>query len=361
MLWLALGLALTVPVVAAGPGDDRAKQLQKLLKQLTKDKDPDVRKDAAEELGQLGGAEIANALGAALKDPSPDVRASVAGALVHLKGEASAEVPQLKEALGDTEPFVRYNAVVALSNMHAASPAELAPVITPFLWYQKDDFKVDSRDILMRLGISHEEVRAGVSAALSQGDPGVRRGVVQALGKELQDNVDSVAWVKEVVSGVAKKEADAETRRAAEDFLKEIATLQSSPGYRACQLLTREEAGALLGESPDKHLQSNACYFVVSGKSSQLVLDIGDDRPSLDSSIKFLDFRRRQKVEAGFKIQDEPTLGKGAFLAQDAGSAYFMFPTRSCVFVAVLLDHNGVPQVLLDGLRRIAKKAASRL
>src|SRR6266851_10127726 len=123
ILVFALGVALagSVHPATADSPRDRAKEQQKQMKQLAKDKDPEARKSAARELGRIGGTEAVDALAVALKDHSADVRVAATEALLELKDAAKGAIIPLKEALHDAEGPVRFNAMVALSNMNAAT------------------------------------------------------------------------------------------------------------------------------------------------------------------------------------------------------------------------------------------------
>src|SRR5262245_36667148 len=130
LLGTRVGLAVLVvglpgaaaPAMAESPRERAAK----LMKKLATDKKAQVRADAAKELGDMGAWDAVPALAAALKDPAGEVRVAAAYALVELKDKAKDAAPALKEALTDRERLVRYNAVVALHNMEAATPAQLA-------------------------------------------------------------------------------------------------------------------------------------------------------------------------------------------------------------------------------------------
>jgi HEAT repeat protein len=396
----ALFLSLVAALVLASPGEpmDRAKDLQKALKQLAKDKEPDVRKAAADTLADMGGPEAVaglvaglkdnaaevrksvveglrkignpqaiDAIGAALKDPSGDVRESATIALVDLKDDAKPEAEPLRAVLGDSEKFVRFNSMVALSNMQLGTPAELAPVAVSFLADTDRDVQSTSLNILMGLGLAHPEVRAGLAAALSQSDPGVHRRILQALrgDRDLRHslgNEDWVSWLKDLTAAAAKKETDPDAREAADAIAKDIAEIQGSRAFRACQLLTPEEAAPLVGALPDRHRQSNACYWVADGKTTQIVVEFEPFAAGEPPSTRHLkEWDRRQKVEQGFTVTDEPTLGLGAFLARNKESIYFFFAGTKAIFHVVILDDAGTTQPQVDGLRALAKKASSRL
>jgi HEAT repeat protein len=122
-LALAGALALAVsPAVAAS----KREEAQKQMKKLAKSKDPEERRWAAEQLGNMGATDAVPALAAALKDREPAVRAAAAAALWEL-GEASREaMPALREALEDTDGAVLINAAGALRKLDVVT-TELLP------------------------------------------------------------------------------------------------------------------------------------------------------------------------------------------------------------------------------------------
>jgi HEAT repeat protein len=393
---LVLCVASTLLVASPGVAMDRAKDLQKALKQLAKDKDPDTRRQAAgtlatlggpealagltaglldksedvrksvvEALGKIGGPQAADALGSAMKDASGDVRVAATIALIDLKDDAKGEVEPLRAGLKDPEKFVRFNSMVALSNMKIGTPAELAPVAVSFLGDPDADIQKTSLHILMSAGIDHAEVRAGLASALAQPDVGVRRRVLDELrmGKKLDrslGNEEWIGWLKDFAAGAAKKETDPEARQSAEAIAKAIAEIQGSRAYRACQLLTPEEAAGVVGALPDRHRQDNACYWVADGKTTQIAVQF-ELSGGPEAVRRMKEWTRPQKVQQGFTVTDEPSLGAGGFLAKNKESIYFFFPAKGTILSVVILDDAGTTQAQVDGLRALAKKAASRL
>lgn len=121
-------LVLSFVVVAAEAGE-----VSELAKKL-KDKDSDVRRAAAKELGDLGeGAKAAVVeLTKALKDEDLFVRRYAAEALGKVGPEAKGSVPALARAMNDEKKEVQLAAVEALGKIGTeAAPALIAAVKDP--------------------------------------------------------------------------------------------------------------------------------------------------------------------------------------------------------------------------------------
>lgn len=114
-------------LLAAGPIDDRRKVAEALaghagslpsLLKLAADADPGVRANATWSLGLIGQVEALATLGALLTDPDVAVAGNAAGAfgLVAARHKAGDKATAaLCPALGDARPYVRANALEALS------------------------------------------------------------------------------------------------------------------------------------------------------------------------------------------------------------------------------------------------------
>jgi len=102
--------------------------------------DADCRRAVVHALGDCGGAEALDAVGARLKDPDPTVRR--AAVCVLRQNDASRFVPALVEALGDSDPQVRREVVEVLGS--AGMAAHLA---LPFLRRILED---DREEIFLR-------------------------------------------------------------------------------------------------------------------------------------------------------------------------------------------------------------------
>ena len=121
----ALVLATALPLALA-PASAATKDVQKLEKQLAKDKDAGVRARAAWDLGQIGATESVPALAAALDDSSGAVRANAAASLGKLGAASKPAIPQLKKALDDPYAPVVGNAARALAKL-GTPKAQLIP------------------------------------------------------------------------------------------------------------------------------------------------------------------------------------------------------------------------------------------
>lgn len=92
--------------------------IPQLIKNLS-DKDPDVRADAADELGKKGAVakKAVPDLIAALKDPEETVRDAAVDALGQIGAAAKDAIPELAKALGDDKATVRELAAIALGQI----------------------------------------------------------------------------------------------------------------------------------------------------------------------------------------------------------------------------------------------------
>ena len=130
----------------------------------------------------------------------------------------------------------------------------------------------------------------------------------------------------------------------------------------ACNLVTQEEAVSVLGPKAER-LEGDTddtCHYVVDGQPMQIVLRIEEMRSSGD---KFLAVVRRPAMEEkGYKIQDEPSLGKGSFSAAKADSVDFQVVYPKGAFSVGVRDESAkMPPGTLEKLRALAKKALGRL
>ena len=135
----ALLLLCAVAAHAATP----AEEAQKLIKKLARDKDAEVRANAAERLGSLKAAEAVPALAAALKDKDRRVRATAAGALVELGEAAMDAMPALQEALLDSNGITVWNATAALHNLGVVT-TDLMPAYRRLLEDNDCDLRISA-------------------------------------------------------------------------------------------------------------------------------------------------------------------------------------------------------------------------
>jgi len=174
-------LALLLPGAVPARAETPKQKAEKLVKKLSTSKKPDERAAAAEALGDMGAWDAVPALAAALKDPDAHVRVSATYALAKLKDAAKDAVPAVKGVLADRDPTVRYNAVVILHNLHAATPAEIAPALVSLLKDGEGDQPGKVAKMLVAQGLDDAGVRAAVFDGLDRGRPEVRTLLVDAL------------------------------------------------------------------------------------------------------------------------------------------------------------------------------------
>jgi HEAT repeat protein len=153
--------------------DDRSKLIEKMIKQLSKDKKPEKRAEAAKTLGDMKAEQALAALGAALQDPDGGVRWDAAYALYQVAPNAQAAIPALKQALNDSSGHVRLNAVGALKKMGVAN-AELIPSIRQLLQDRDPEMKIDAADTLLSLDLPITEVLPVLLEGLKGGNSKAR-------------------------------------------------------------------------------------------------------------------------------------------------------------------------------------------
>ena len=130
-----------------------AKDFVPALIELFKNSDPDVRRSAADVLGEMGAAakESVPALIELLKDSDPFVRGNAVDALGKIGAAAKESVPALIELLKDSDPFVRLSAADALGKMGAAAKESVPALIE--LFKDSDPFvRGNAADALGKMG-----------------------------------------------------------------------------------------------------------------------------------------------------------------------------------------------------------------
>jgi HEAT repeat protein/beta-lactamase regulating signal transducer with metallopeptidase domain len=200
---------------ALGELDD-PRAVDALMRALRSDSDAGVRAMAAWALGQIEDPRAVPALGEALRDDSSaEVRAMAATALGEI--ESPEGVQYLRPALRDSNDTVRANAVMALGEIEDAAAV-------PALAEALRDANVEiRRNAAWALGeIESPAAVEPLTGALRDGDLDVRRKVVWALG-EIEDPRALPALV------TALRDADAETRWTAAWAIGEIQPEGSAP------------------------------------------------------------------------------------------------------------------------------------
>ena len=203
-----------------------------------RDAEEDVRRAAAEALGEIGDAAAVPGLLAALRDADADVRREAAWALGRI-GDAAA-VPGLLAALRDADADVRWAAAAALGRI-----GDAAAVLGLVAALRDADERVREAAAWALRKIGDAAVVPGLLAALRDADADVREAAAWALGK-----IGDAAAVPGLLA--ALRDADADVREAAARALGEIGDAAVVPGLlaalRDADERVREAAAAALGQ-----------------------------------------------------------------------------------------------------------------
>ena len=114
-IWAAVMLA-TMLSAGQSPEVPTTKRCWNLLDEAIHDKNPDVRKDAAESVSLLPvNQQVLSRLESMLHDPDVTVRKAVVSTLGDVKGKRT--IPLLKQALSDPVPEVRFAAAKVLYHL----------------------------------------------------------------------------------------------------------------------------------------------------------------------------------------------------------------------------------------------------
>ena len=135
--------ALIVCLAPAAHADKPGEEVRKLVHKLTRDKDAEVRSNAADRLGMLKAVEAVPALAAALRDKDSNVRAEAAGALLRIGEPGKEAMPALREALFDSNAITVWNAAGALKNMGVVT-TDLMPTYRRLLEDHDCDIRVSA-------------------------------------------------------------------------------------------------------------------------------------------------------------------------------------------------------------------------
>jgi HEAT repeat protein/beta-lactamase regulating signal transducer with metallopeptidase domain len=180
-----------------------------LLSALRDDQDLDVRRTAVWALGQIEDAAAVDGLGAAVRDTDPEIRSKAVWALGQI--ESARAVPALTAALGDSSRDVRKQAAWALGQIE--SPDALDPLMNAL-----HDANAGVREqAAWALGqIQSPRAAPALSAALSDPNGAVRKQAIWAIGQ--LDNL------RQAPPGLlaALKDSDAGVRRSAAAALAQI-------------------------------------------------------------------------------------------------------------------------------------------
>jgi HEAT repeat protein len=185
------------------------------------DGNPAVRKAAAVALGRIEPRvkEATAGLTAALKDEEPTVRLAAAGALRSIQGSrGNPAVPVLVELLSHEEAVIRREAAAALAEFGTAAQSAV-----PALHVSVKDQDVAVRSAAARAVASitaakaHRQAITVLIEALQDHDPAVRLHAVRFLGTMGPDARSAAAAL-----GRARRDADSDVRKAAEEALRKI-------------------------------------------------------------------------------------------------------------------------------------------
>ncbi len=119
----------------------------------------------------------------ALKHPDPEVRYQAAALLVKLGPVGKIAVPELKEALQDTNGFVRVKAAEALWAIEKTSPTILVPVLTQALKSKDAELRAAAAPVLGKMGAKAKSAVPALISALRDKDDGVLVEVAAALAE----------------------------------------------------------------------------------------------------------------------------------------------------------------------------------
>ncbi|MET0554644.1 MAG: HEAT repeat domain-containing protein [Vicinamibacteria bacterium] len=195
-------LAAASSVLAADSPADKAK---KALKQM-EHKDSQVRAQAALQLGVLDVPEALPALTAALQDYSVAVRLAVLRSLDYMKERARPAIPALRDLLADSDPTVRFNTVVILRGLDAASVTEMSVPLAAILADPDPDadaLRKPALEMLLHLGLQEAEVRQAIMGGLELGPTPVRRQMATALS-DAELSLRHGPWVLDMVPALAR-------------------------------------------------------------------------------------------------------------------------------------------------------------
>jgi HEAT repeat protein len=100
------------------------------------------------------GPDAFGPLSHALSSPDREVRAAAAGALGSMPGDLAKILPELRKALGDSDKFVRINAVIGFGQIAETNPEAVLDDLIRGLRDTSPSVKIFAADSLARLGKS---------------------------------------------------------------------------------------------------------------------------------------------------------------------------------------------------------------
>ena len=147
------------------------------LRDMLKDKNPQIRVKAAEGLGRVGGPESVATLRGSLSDKEISVRISAVEALGFIGGRQAMGV--LLEALKDSRTEVRLRAVEALKD---AGTINSIPLLAQVFTDKDESVRLHAALMLRKIGHRNGVPVLG-RVALNDKSPAVRAAAAQYLGK----------------------------------------------------------------------------------------------------------------------------------------------------------------------------------
>lgn len=235
-----LFLALMAPAASGQSEGLKRKTIDESMKQLARDKDPEVRATAARRLGTLKVAEAVPLLTSALADAAPPVRANAAAALWKLAPASRPAVPALEKALADASPVVRLNAAGALNALDAGTPASLIGVLGALL---NDALQgKNAAQVLVSMDLENADVRRAVLDGLARGEVDVRKAIVEGMFKAGLSSEAALPYAPALAQAI-RADKSADVRMGALWVTQAISPLPKD--------LAAAIEGALNDESPD--------------------------------------------------------------------------------------------------------------
>lgn len=234
----AAAVTLLLFCAAVAHADKPGEEAQKLIKKLTRDKDPETRSNAAERLGNLKAAEAVPFLAAALKDKDSSVRSRAAGALLEMKDLARDAMPALREALLDNDGTTVWNAAGALHNMGVVT-TDLMPAYRRLLLDHDCNMRISAANAISEYAKPEEllsvafECRDTPTPDFADGDD------VRALTATLAKDRAAVPLLAETLA----HDPDAEAREWAARVLGDAGSKAKSaiPALKAAALKDRDD------------------------------------------------------------------------------------------------------------------------
>ncbi len=221
----------------------------------------DVRRNAADALGKIGSDAAVPALINALEHSNSDVRRNAADALGKIGSDAA--VPALINALKHSNWYVRENAAEALGKI---SSDAAVPALINALEDSNSDVRRNAAEALGK--ISSDAAVPALINALEDSNSDVRRSAAEALGK-----IGSDAAVPALIN--ALEDSNSDVRRSAAEALGKIGSDAAVPalinGLEHSDYVVRWRAAEALGK-----IGSDAAGMATA-KNGQAELDIPDN------------------------------------------------------------------------------------